>query len=143
MTDIIPDLPPRIGRPPKDVDADQVAKLAKKQWSYRSIAAFFDVSEDTIKRRFADLIQQNYAAGQAILLDMGWEAIQKGDRRMLIKFLERFCDFKPGVVMSPVQINVNTSDEKIQAQAQYIDTILQELKNIQEPAQLPKGLIGE
>lgn len=132
-----------MARTPIPIDEDQVAKLAKKQWSYESIAAFFDVSPDTIKRRFSGLIEQNYAAGRALLIDRGWEMIQKGSERMLIKFLENYCDFRTKHDVSPISITVTDgTQEKINAMAEQLDTMLAELS---QPVvvSLPKGLLPE
>jgi len=133
-----------MARPPIEIDEEQVAKLAKRQWTHRSIAAFFNVSEDTIKRRFADLIQENYAAGQALLVDRGWEMIQKGSERMLIKFLENYCDFRTKHdVIQQGTITINDETQvKIQAMAEQLDQMLGELS---QPVvvSLPKGLLPD
>lgn len=134
------------GRPPIPIDLDKLEKLAQRQWSKRSIAAFFNVSEETIERRFADIIEKNYAVGRAHLIDRGWEMIQKGSERMLIKFLENYCDFKTKAdIINSIDVTVMTGDtqEKVKAAAERIDGMLAELRDVTPEPSLPKGLLPD
>lgn len=42
----------KVGRPKKDIDRDQVIKLAQMQCTYEEVAAFFNVSKSTISDNF-------------------------------------------------------------------------------------------
>lgn len=133
-----------MGEPKIEIDPEQVAQLAKRLWTKRQIAAFFHVSEDTIHRRFAALIEENKALGAAYLIDLGWKRIQAGSDRMLERYLERFCDFKPANAQVNVSIEAPaTQQEKLTEAKSKIDAMLEELKDVTPQPSLPKGLIPE
>lgn len=131
------------GRPEKEIDPDQVAKLAQRFWTKRQIAAFFNVSESTINRRFGELIELNTQLGGAYLLDFGWKRINEGSDRILEKFLEKYCDFK---TLHNVQTTVTITDEtqtKVRALAENLDKMLAELSPPVIDVSLPKGLLPD
>lgn len=58
-----------MGRPPIEIDEEQVLKLAKKLWTTEAIAQFFDVSRDTIERRFAAILAKGRSEGKMSIND--------------------------------------------------------------------------
>lgn len=81
--------PKVMGRPVKPLDADQIYKLAVKHWSYEEIGAFFNVSGDTIKRRFKDLIDLGKLEGKAYIRDLQWKRAMEGSDRMILHLSEQ------------------------------------------------------
>ena len=79
-----------MARPQKPIDAEQVRKLAERHWTMEMIAAHFNVSGDTIKRRFKDVVDAGRQEGKAKLIDVLWQraVIEKSDR-ILIHLAER------------------------------------------------------
>ncbi|MBK7380590.1 MAG: hypothetical protein IPJ03_16665 [Ignavibacteriales bacterium] len=79
------------GRPPKvegtnkyEFDEEKIGLLASKFWSTSEIAAFYDVDEGTIRKRFPNLIVKGREKGKARLRDMQLAAARKGNVVMLI-----------------------------------------------------------
>lgn len=73
-----------MARPKKHVDADQVLKLAAIGCSNKEIASFFDVSEDTIERRFAGQLSKGREEGKTRLRRLQWQSAEKGNVVMQI-----------------------------------------------------------
>src|SRR5712671_6938059 len=78
------------GRPRKKIDKEQLKKLAMKFWPIESIADFFGVSRDTIKRRFAETIDEGRAAGKAKLVDYQWKRLLDNSDRILIHMSKHY-----------------------------------------------------
>ena len=72
------------GRPKADIDEQKVFKLAKLQCTHKEIAEFFNVSTDTIARRFADVILKGQEVGKTSLRRAQFKAAIKGSTAMLI-----------------------------------------------------------
>lgn len=73
-----------MARPPIDIDADQVGKLAAINCTMIEIASVVGCSVDTLERRFADIIKEGRAKGRSSLRRYMWEAVQKGNITMMI-----------------------------------------------------------
>jgi hypothetical protein len=72
------------GRPKKDIDAEQVAKLAAMQCSNVEIAAFFDCDEGTIRKRFSEILTKGRERGKITLRRLQWKAAESGNTAILI-----------------------------------------------------------
>lgn len=71
-------------RPRKQIDADQVMKLAAINCSYAEMAAVLDCDESTLTRRFAQVIKKGRLTGNMSLKRKQWELAMAGDKTMLI-----------------------------------------------------------
>lgn len=70
-------------RPKKQIDIEQLEKLAEKQWSIEQIAAFFRVSRDTIERRYAANVKEARQRGTAKIIDLQWKRALEGSDTMI------------------------------------------------------------
>lgn len=66
-----------MGRPLAPIDEEQVLKLAQMMCTQREIAAFFDVSVDTIHNRFSDIINKGHEIGKMSLRRKQWKLAEK------------------------------------------------------------------
>jgi hypothetical protein len=73
-----------MARPPIDIDASDVYKLAKFHCSNKEIAEFFDCSTDTIERRFAAELTKGRAESRINLRKLQWQSAAKGNVSMQI-----------------------------------------------------------
>ena len=67
-----------------DINEEQVLRLAQKFWAITEIAAFFNVDEGTIRKRFPNLLIKGKELGKARLRDYQLAAAAKGNATMLI-----------------------------------------------------------
>jgi hypothetical protein len=68
----------------KEIDRDLVWRLACMQSTVKEIADVVGVSEDSIKRHFADLIEKGKSVGKKSLRRAQFEKALNGDARMLV-----------------------------------------------------------
>lgn len=73
-----------MARPKANVDPVQVEKLASIGCTNSEIASFFDVSQDTIERRFAGELRKGRDNGKIRLRKWQLQAAEKGNVVMLI-----------------------------------------------------------
>jgi hypothetical protein len=73
-----------MARPPIDIDAGEVYKLAKLHASNKEIADWFGCSTDTIERRFAAELAKGRSEGRLNLRRMQWASAVKGNVAMQI-----------------------------------------------------------
>jgi hypothetical protein len=73
-----------LSRPKKFIDPEQVEKLAGMHCTTEEIASFFDVSRDTIERRFQDIILRGRQMGKAKLRRLQWQTAESGNVIMQI-----------------------------------------------------------
>jgi Zn-dependent peptidase ImmA (M78 family) len=81
-----------MARPRKVIDIEQLRKCAEKQWHIVEIAAFFRVSVDTIRRRYADIIEESKQAGKAKLRDLQWKRALEGSDTMIKHMSEHYLE---------------------------------------------------
>lgn len=74
----------KIGRPLADVDPATVEQLAAIDCSYAEMAAVLSCSEDTLLRRFADVIKRGRENGKASLKRKQFKLAMDGNATMLI-----------------------------------------------------------
>lgn len=72
------------GRPVKPIDEEQVRKLARKLWPIEEIANHFNVSGQTIARRYRETIDAGYLEGKSYIRDLQWKKAQEGSERILL-----------------------------------------------------------
>jgi hypothetical protein len=68
----------------KDIDPQQVEKLASRFWHNTEIAEFFGVDEGTIRKKFSDTLRKGREIGKGKLRDAQLAAAFKGSAAMLI-----------------------------------------------------------
>jgi hypothetical protein len=73
-----------MARPKKEIDADQVIRLAAIQCSYEEMAAVLDCDPSTLTRRFAQAIKKGREQGKSSLKRLQWESAHKGNITMQI-----------------------------------------------------------
>jgi|TARA_R100001460_G_scaffold26146_1_gene52790 hypothetical protein len=73
-----------VGRPRKEVNQDQLSKLASMLCTMEEMASFFDCSVDTLERNFADTIKKGKDKGKMSLRRLQWDKAQTGNTTMLI-----------------------------------------------------------
>jgi hypothetical protein len=75
-----------MGRPKKDIDEGLVFRLSQIHCTLGEMASVVGCSEDTLQRRFADVIRRGKDQGKASLRRLQFRAARKGNPLML-KFL--------------------------------------------------------
>lgn len=73
-----------MARPRKDIDAEQVQKLASLGLKNTEIADFFAVDEGTIRKRFSERLTKGRTLRKAKLRELQWRAAEGGNIAMLI-----------------------------------------------------------
>lgn len=118
-------------------DWEEFGKLCGIQCTLSEIAAYYDVSEDTIERavkrahklKFADYFKQKRKKGFVSLRRTMWQLALKGDKTMLIwlskqhlKFSEKMTVREPKKDAPPPTANANAD------QLARLETLLNEIK---------------
>lgn len=67
-----------MARPRKKIDPVQVLKLASLHCTMKEMAYFFDVSVDTLERRYAEEIEKGREQGKTRLRQLQWQSAEKG-----------------------------------------------------------------
>ena len=73
-----------MARPVKPIDERQLEALASIHATYEEMALIIGVSPDTLKRRYADLIEKGRARGKSSLRRLQWQSAQNGNVTMQI-----------------------------------------------------------
>lgn len=73
-----------MARPKLEIDEEQVKKLAALNCSLAEMAAVLDCSEDTLDRRFAEVIRKGREFGRTSLKRKQFEMAMSGNVTMLI-----------------------------------------------------------
>lgn len=73
-----------MARPKKDIDPEQVRKLAAIQCTTAEMAAVLGCSSDTLERRFAAIIKEGRETGKMSLKRKQYEIAMGGNTAMLI-----------------------------------------------------------
>jgi hypothetical protein len=72
------------GRPRKEIDTELLYKLAQMHCTMQEMVDIIGVSEDTLKRRFAGIIDKGKAQGKMRLRKKQIEVAMSGNAAMLI-----------------------------------------------------------
>ena len=73
-----------MARPKKEIDSEKVEQLSSFGCTNTEIASFFNVSERTIRRSYAEYLTKGRDKGKIRLRQMQWKAAEKGNVTMLI-----------------------------------------------------------
>ena len=74
-----------MARPRKVIDKDLLRKLALIHCTMEEMADIFDISKDTLRRRFANIIRRARADGKMSLRRTMWKAaLEKESEKMMI-----------------------------------------------------------
>lgn len=73
-----------MARKPKEIDLVHLRKLAAMQCTNQEIASFFEVSKDTIERRFPDELARARQNGKSKIRQGLWQLADKGNLGALI-----------------------------------------------------------
>jgi len=84
VLETIKKLPPKIGRPLKQVDAALVKDLASIFCTMDEMAAIVGVSVDTLERRYAEAMKRGRETAKSSLRRLQWKAAKKGNTSILI-----------------------------------------------------------
>lgn len=68
----------------KDIDREQVWRLACMQCTLREIADVVGVSHETVRKHFSDLIEKGHSVGKKSLRRAQFEKALSGSDRMLV-----------------------------------------------------------
>ena len=74
----------KVGRPVKEIDEDLLYKLAQIHCTMKEMVDIIGVSEDTLKRRYAGLIDKGKAEGKMRLRRKQTEVAMQGNPALLI-----------------------------------------------------------
>lgn len=83
-----------MARPKKQIDPEQVKKLAAIQCSHAEMAAILGCSSDTLERRFAAAIKDGRSHGRTSLKRKQYEIAMTGNTTMLIWLGKQYLDQK-------------------------------------------------
>lgn len=116
-----------MARPKKDIDEDQVTRLAMINCSHAEMAAVLDCSEDTLERRFAAAIAKGRAAGRMSLKRKQYEMAMRGNGHygMLVWLGKQLCgQSDKQEVSGSTDITIHKSKE----QKQFIEEFKKQLE---------------
>lgn len=78
-------------RPRKPIDKDELEKLAMMQCTTEEIAYWFNVSPDTIERRFAASLKKGRAIGKMSMKRQLFAEVQKGNLGAMVWWGKNFA----------------------------------------------------
>ncbi len=100
-----------MARPIKPIDDEQLMKLAAMHCSVGEIAAFFDVSRDTIERRYAAEISKGREMGKSKLRRLQWQSAEKGNVVMQIFLGKQYLGQSDKVELDKVEHTQDASKD--------------------------------
>lgn len=121
-------------------DWEEFGKLCGIQCTLSEIAAYYDVSEDTIERavkrthklKFADYFKQKRKKGFVSLRRTMWQLALKGDKTMLIWLSKQHLEFTDKMVVKEPKRDAEKKDESRAGEAlQKLEALFSELKRPQ------------
>lgn len=114
----------KLARPKADVDENVLTKLARMQCTNEEIAAFFDVSVDTIERRFAGTIKRARLIGVSSMKRQLFKLVQDGNLGAIVWWGKNYANMSDKVD-SNVKANVQVTESEI-----HTDTELKDKLNV-------------
>ena len=81
--------PKGAGRPRKQLDEEMLTKLAELHCNHREIAYVMDVSVDTLKRNYSDILDKGYAQGKIKLRRAMFRNAVENDHAVMQIFLAK------------------------------------------------------
>ena len=118
-----------MGRPLKEIDGDEVYKLAKIGCTQVDIAEFFGCDEKTIRNRFSDEFRQGKEQGKISLRRYQWKRARAGSDQMLIHLGKSYLGQTDRVDVTTKQtilMNANGGDTELDGWAVQRSTALHE-----------------
>lgn len=103
-----------MARPKKPIDVEQLKKLAAQQWTDGMLAAFFDIHQTNIRKRFAKEIDAGRQQGQAKLVTTLMIRSTGADNKPLS---ERLLEHALNRFVGPVKTIVQHEDVTIKDKA--------------------------
>lgn len=76
--------PKKTGRPPLDIPAEDIEKMAGYGCTLKEMADFYGCSVETICNRFSNELQRGRASGKTRLRMLQWQAAEQGSDRILV-----------------------------------------------------------
>lgn len=95
------------GRPKKEIDPEQVFKLALIHCTAQEIAAVVGCHKDTIYARYSDALRRGHEEGQMSLKRKMHEVAMKGDTKMLIWLSKQRLGYREQFPEEAQQVNFN------------------------------------
>lgn len=106
-----------MARPKKQINEDEVEKLALMQCTNEEIAAWFDVSVDTIERRFAVTIKRNRLKGVSSMKRQLFQLVQQGNLGAIVWWGKNFAGMRDNhdveLSAKEIKIVIDKDDEKL------------------------------
>jgi hypothetical protein len=81
--------PKGAGRPKKEIDTGVLEKLAELHCNYKEMSYVMEVSVDTLKRNYADIIDKGYAQGKIKLRRAMFRNAVENDHAVMQIFLAK------------------------------------------------------
>jgi hypothetical protein len=78
----------------KDIDKEQVWRLACMQCTLREIADVVGVSHETVRKHFGDIIEAGQSVGKKSLRRAQWDKALNGSDRMLVWLGKQYLNQK-------------------------------------------------
>lgn len=111
-----------MARPKKEIDEDQVLKLAAINCSLAEMAAVLNCSVDTLGRRFAEVIEKGRKQGNMSLKRKQFEVAMGGNVTMLIWLGKQRLDQSEKVVQT-IDQTVHTTEDTSTAKKLLIEAV--------------------
>lgn len=106
-----------MARPLKEIDLDQVKRLAAIQCSYAEMAAVLGCNESTLTRRFAQAIKEGREQGRMSLKRKQYEVAMGGNVTMLIWLGKQHLE-----QVEKKEVLINSPDEEMGAKLRAISS---------------------
>ena len=104
----------------KNIDGNEVEKLAAMACTAEEIASFFDCSQDTIERNFADALKKGRAKGRMSMKRSLFQKVQAGDLGAMVWWGKNFAGMSDKVEQ---KIDVtDLSDEDIDKKIKELES---------------------
>ena len=91
------------GRPPLNLDKNQILELAKIHCTMKEIAAVMGCSVDTLENRFSDIIKEVKEIGKTSLRRYMWKAVSNGSVSMMIWLSKQLLGMREPQVIEVVR----------------------------------------
>jgi hypothetical protein len=96
-----------MGIPKIEVDEDKVYKLAQRLWTNVAIASHFDISTDTLTRRFAEVLDKGRQSGRMFLSDKLFELCSKGNLGALVWLTKQHLGYSDKLEQKTEDVTIN------------------------------------
>lgn len=101
------------GRPKKEIDPEQVFRLAHIHCTVNEIASVLDCNPDTIYARFSEVLRRGHEDGQMSLKRKMHEVAFNGDTKMLIWLSKQRLGYKDVMPEEVAQVTFNVYTNEV------------------------------